>query len=1167
MKPVLLLSGIMAFAIPLDAYSQPDDAVENYKLQIRSPQLSDMIRFDRFGSIDENSGRLDLSVDLIHWEDPDFDMPVRLKYNSEGFKPNTVENYVGRDWFLICGGVIYREINGIADDHRYAMQFVMDGSGSHQYGFLGVKSKGLDRARTERRLYEDPQRAILAYPESRLPVFDSDRSQEVSSDTYYFRFGKYSGKFMIDFDGTVSAVCYSGGKCEVDISDYRIQIMGDRANDYESEIRIRTDDGYTYCFGGSYDAVEYMSYAWDDQHRLSMSGPHSKHMQSNKVVAWGLRKIIAPNQRVLTVRYLHLPPEYCNNPWELLCSRDEFADCGYNRCFSVQCSPYCRTDYRRTLGVASQCWLDTEGSFGLNEGCDYMLNKLMLIEEIETDDKQLKFTYSDRRESLFESGVNLTEFASRCGAQLDAVTLTGNGGRIERSELTYRYVSKRLFLVRVSNSKTGTYQFAYDTGTNGLPRIDTRSVDHWGYYRYIPNEAFVPDLGNYSDLRLRHRVAYRGADRAPLFNDLVSLGMLTEVTFPTGGALEIEYEPHTYSSMLVQELETEFLPVVEELPETRMAGGLRVRSLKYVTDGKETNRVYYKYDKGPQSSASSGMLMYMPRYYHFNRTLSWISFNVFNFPIVDAGGYNRRDYASEHVRYSTITRFDVGAYSASPDSVFMCSVSPLEACEEPVSYPVRVGVRNPGVPGWADIERAYAKWTIAGNASPDGTGYATAEIRQGGRTIREFRFDTYDPDNRVVFNPTDELEPGIYILTLYKTGNAWVSFRADYPRSGRVEMECDGYVVSEYSDYRTNPDLYTDEDVFLTTTYFKMSSYTQKPELDTLFFRNYFRKPESRAIERGKLLSRTVYDHAGTPLQRTTYRYATPGFDRYCVFVATRAPVNSVSLDMYSHLHRERMYACLPSETTTTYYAGADSLTSVEYTDYDRYGYPLSVRAVNSDGTERVVTTERVLHVPDDTPTYRMMEQQNMVGALRRQEERMKRGENSRLLKRTMFEYGVFDDMVWPACSRIVESVGEEDRERIRYLAYDCYGNPLHTVEDETLHTVYIWSYLGKYPIARIEHATLDEVSAALGAPVVDWSFRAVPDMTRIERLRSALPAARVWTYTYRPLFGMTSATDPAGQTTRYGYDSAGRLTHTSIDGPGGEQQLIEYNEYHIVNP
>ena len=32
MKPVLLLSGIMAFAIPLDAYSQPDDAVENYKL-------------------------------------------------------------------------------------------------------------------------------------------------------------------------------------------------------------------------------------------------------------------------------------------------------------------------------------------------------------------------------------------------------------------------------------------------------------------------------------------------------------------------------------------------------------------------------------------------------------------------------------------------------------------------------------------------------------------------------------------------------------------------------------------------------------------------------------------------------------------------------------------------------------------------------------------------------------------------------------------------------------------------------------------------------------------------------------------------------------------------------------------------------------------------------
>lgn len=1060
MKSVLVLSGVLALGIALDAYSQSGDAMESYRLQIRSPQLSDMILYDRFGNTDESSGRLDLAIDLIHWEDPDFDLPIRLKYNSEGFKPNNVENYVGRNWSLTCGGIIYREINGIADDQRIDLGPNIDETLS-QYGFLQIKSQPMNQKQTEKQLYEHPAMTITGLPETRLPVFESDWRQEVSSDIYHFSFGKYSGKFMINFDGTVSVVSFSGGKFEVDISDYGIQMMTDLNEDYKSEIRIKTDDGYTYCFGGSYDAVEYMSLAWSDQDHESavQIGLSRKYVQSNKVVAWGLRKIIAPNDRTLTIRYMHLPPKYCNRPTELLQNPDECVSYGYNRNFSVQCTPYYHTDYSMALLVANGYWFEPTGSFSPTPaGCIYALNKLMLVEQIDTDDKQLMFSYSDLEESPYEYTGNPVKFSFKCGATLDAVTLTNNGREIERSELAYAYVSKRLFLSRVSNSKTGSYGFYYDTAQNSLPRINTHDIDHWGYYRSIPNTALVPPLENATYLSSYHKVSYQGTDRAPLLNDRVSLGMLTRVGFPTGGSLQIGYEPHTYSARLVQEADTDFYPVVEELRENRLAGGLRVKSLTYTSDRENTNQVFYVYNKSPESNLSSGMLMYQPRYYHQNRTFSQRAQKTLSFPVVDAGGFNRREYASEYIRYSTVSKLNVNSYSVKPDSTFVVSVAPL---------------------------------------------------------------DTLDRD---------------------------------------------GYVVSKYSDYRTNPDLYTNEHTFRTVPLFKDLNYTMKLERDTLFFRNYFLKPESRAVERGKLLSRTVFDRAGNPLQRTTYRYATPGFDRYSVYVATPPTVNNVFLDMYSHLNKERMYACLPAEVTTTLYAGTDSLTKVEYTDYDPYGYPLSTRSVNPDSTEHIVTTKRILHVADQILVYQMMKNENMVGAIHMQEETFRRGGRLSYPKCTIFEYGRFDRLLPPACSQIIESHGMGPRERMRYLAYDSYGNPLHTVENETLHTVYIWSYLGKYPIARIEHATYDEVSAALSVPIDEWSCHEVPDMAEIERLRFELPRARIWTYTYRPSVGMMSETDPSGQMTRYGYDSAGRLTYAWIDGPGGERQLIEYNEYHIVN-
>ena len=68
-----------------------------------------------------------------------------------------------------------------------------------------------------------------------------------------------------------------------------------------------------------------------------------------------------------------------------------------------------------------------------------------------------------------------------------------------------------------------------------------------------------------------------------------------------------------------------------------------------------------------------------------------------------------------------------------------------------------------------------------------------------------------------------------------------------------------------------------------------------------------------------------------------------------------------------------------------------------------------------------------------------------------------------------------------------------------------------------------------------------------------------------LRNLRQSLPAARVTSYTYKPLTGIASLTDPSGLTTCYDYDDLGRLVKTSVM-YGYRQEVIEKQEYHYAN-
>ena len=131
-------------------------------------------------------------------------------------------------------------------------------------------------------------------------------------------------------------------------------------------------------------------------------------------------------------------------------------------------------------------------------------------------------------------------------------------------------------------------------------------------------------------------------------------------------------------------------------------------------------------------------------------------------------------------------------------------------------------------------------------------------------------------------------------------------------------------------------------------------------------------------------------------------------------------------------------------------------------------------------------------------------------------------------------------------------------------------------VKDNTV-SIYLWSYSGQYPIAEIKNATYVNVAGVIGQTLIDRvasaSIPSEADMAAINALRTnttTLKDMQITTYTYKPLVGMLTATDPSGVTTYYEYDDCGRLKETyiykdNIIAPANKQILQKY-EYHYQN-
>ena len=313
MKKILLfLAALLAAAFTaLAQSSEPFSPYSQFRPSAEAWQMT------RYGGLTPSlyTGAMTFSVPLYTYEDPDFNIPVTLVYNFDGYRPAQHSGSIGYGWALDCGGVITREVRGIPDegDLDDGRNYSSTVHGWRQASPANRVSSGMDfspvysiyrpsstfvdtQACLGRMLACDVFYDTPGYAVSR-PGGYSCELYDTAPDLYHFRFLGHSGDFAMMADGSVRVfnTDLPHGQFSVSFSD-----NPDHLEDVA--ITLTSGDGYAYVF-----RTEGVNECHD---------PNGDRIRpSRSVSSYRLTRIIAPNGRTAdfaynTSRYYTSSPRY-----------------------------------------------------------------------------------------------------------------------------------------------------------------------------------------------------------------------------------------------------------------------------------------------------------------------------------------------------------------------------------------------------------------------------------------------------------------------------------------------------------------------------------------------------------------------------------------------------------------------------------------------------------------------------------------------------------------------------------------------------------------------------------------------------------------------------------------------------------------------------------------
>jgi len=316
----------------------------------------------------------------------------------------------------------------------------------------------------------------------------------------------------------------------------------------------------------------------------------------------------------------------------------------------------------------------------------------------------------------------------------------------------------------------------------------------------------------------------------------------------------------------------------------------------------------------------------------------------------------------------------------------------------------------------------------------------------------------------------------------------------------------------------------------------------------------------SKSIERGLLLSKEAYNSTDKRVLKIDNKYIKSnskfvrnisGYsEAYCPTMAGYF-VEGTAYKIY-------IYSMLPESATTTYYDSNENtlLSQIDNYSYNIYNQVIEKSTNNSDGKVLLTKTFYPNEIKNGIlPTINVVNSSlfansavevNCLNPVIATENYI----NSQFVKGIYNDYQLNNKL--PLLKNVYLSNSDNTIRNVYACNnFDSFGNSLSIIENNAINSTSLWSYNGLYPIAEVKNASYTDVKAALGyndSQMESLSANSNPDVNAIRaKLDSyfANKQALITSYTYKPLIGMTSAKDTRGVTTRYFYDSFGRLSLT----------------------
>ncbi len=713
--------------------------------------------------------------------------------------------------------------------------------------------------------------------------------------------------------------------------------------------------------------------------------------------------------------------------------------------------------------------------------------------------------------SIQSEGFGKINFSSTFGAStvnsvsatIEEITLSDlNSNVIKRVDLRQW---DRLTFRDVAQNKNEEYRFSYSDGTYG--DYDTErgimGIDPYGYPTFIRSEQ-SEDLQVLVDYAVNPKFCTKG--------------VLEKILLPTGGTVLYEYESNTYSYFLggsISEKLVEGVGIVED-PESYYTyyGGETTYPYNHIVEelynGRIGNFSFFNISGAPKEVCI--FIRENPYFSELSNTWVYPSITISGqeLPQTDKQFPFYRTYNPENFGYGRSYMLNPGRYNIQLGHISESGI-PMSATR--VLHSIR---RNP------DLK----KWKYGGGIRIKRVAHFDADVPADYFRKKDVMgYPNYVPVKETRYDYNLFNEPN------RSSGDLISSNRLNF-KEATGQLEFVSYRNVTVTDSGNNG-----------KTQYTFSTAADFPELGLDSNSNM---SMSQDFSRGQLLNRKEYDRNNVLIKSTDYTY---GFydgsrwqnyymDRIVVDRTAKVRTTSETVTVYST-------DSAPISQTTFYKFHRDANRSLE-----------SEETKNSTGEAiKSVYYYNTMGLPLNEQKFSLLEKSEDYynGTLTA----------TKWTKHTNTWAG---NVSWLPSELSFSKAGGQEVVETKFNLYDEFGNLLQTEQPNGKKTSYIWGYNKTVMVAQIDNMAYASITPSLITDIqtaTDTGTEATI-LQKLDLLRNnaALVDAMPTTYTYKPLIGISTVTDPKGDRISYEYDSFGRTT--AIRDRNGK--LVSDTSYKLTN-